>query len=247
MKIKLSDKLKYIAKEYKLGDFVRNLIAVVLGIIITFVGSDWISERNTQKEVEKSIQLVKSELILNRETLKEMGSRVVFEQNAARYLFEYKNKKDEISQDSVKQYLPVIFQWSKYTFINDAMEMLKTSSLIQKIKNKELSLQIIKAYGTIKTAESSFEMYKEYKKQAQDEFNANPQVAACFYNQIKKREKVEYSEENDLSEELYLVLTLPEGLGLLQTMPNILNPKTHFSASIEELDETIAAIDKEYK
>lgn len=30
-------------------------------------------------------------------------------------------------------------------------------------------------------------------------------------------------------------------------MPNILNPKTHFFANIEELDETIAAIDKEYK
>ena len=51
MKIKLKEKIKRISVEYKFGDFFRNFIAVILGIVITFAGSDYISERNTQKEV----------------------------------------------------------------------------------------------------------------------------------------------------------------------------------------------------
>lgn len=245
MKKKLIGRVKQISREYKFGDFFRNFIAVMLGIIITFAGSDWITERNTQKELEKSLQLVKSELLLNKETIQEMGNRVAWEQKAARYLFKYKNKRNEISQDSVNQYLPFLFQWSRFTFTNDAIEMLKTSSLIQKIRNKELALQIIKAYGTIKAVESSFEMYVYYKTQVQDEFNAHPQVKACTYNQIQNRENPDYQEGEDLSEQLRLLFTLPEGLNMLQTIPNIISPKTYYT-SVEEINKVVAAIDKEY-
>lgn len=65
MKTKLIEKIKQISTEYKFGDFIRNLIAVIFGIIITFAGSDCIGEHNTQKEVKESLQLVKSELLLN--------------------------------------------------------------------------------------------------------------------------------------------------------------------------------------
>ena len=162
MKIKLKEKIKRISVEYKFGDFFRNFIAVILGIVITFAGSDYISERNTQKEVEKSLMLVKSELMLNRKEMKSMGETVSFEQNAARYLFQYKNRINEISPDSARMYTPTLFQWNKFEFISDAMEMLKSSALIQKIKNKELSLQIIKVYGTIKSAENIFDIYMNY-------------------------------------------------------------------------------------
>lgn len=245
MKKKLIERVKLISTEYKFGDFFRNFIAVMLGIIITFAGSDWITERNTQKELEKSLQLVKSELLLNKETIQEMGKRVAWEQKAARYLFKYKNKENEVSQDSVNQYLPFLFQWSKFTFTNDAIEMLKTSSLIQKIRNKELALQIIKAYGTIKAVESSFEMYVYYKTQVQDEFNAHPQVKAYTYNQIRNRENPDYQGGDDLSEQLRLIFTLPEGLNMLQTIPNIISPQTYYT-SVEEINKVVAAIDKEY-
>lgn len=44
MKTKLIEKAKQISTEYKFGDFFRNFLAVILGIIITFAGSDWITE-----------------------------------------------------------------------------------------------------------------------------------------------------------------------------------------------------------
>lgn len=247
MKTKLRKKVKQISIEYKFGDFFRNLIAVILGIIITFAGSDWITERNTRKEVKESLQLVKSELLLNRETMQDMGNRIALEQNAARYIFKYKNNPDEVPQDSASKYLPILFQWSKFTFINDAMEMLKTSSLIQKIKNKDLALQIIKTYGSIKVIESSFEMYMHYKSKVQDEFNASLQVKACTFEQIKKRENPNLKWDNNSLEQINLLLfTLPEGLNLLQTIPNIVSPQVYFNSTIE-IDKAIEAIEKEYK
>lgn len=90
MKINLYKKIQDIGTEYKLGDFFRNLIAVILGIVITFVGSDMITEYNTKKEVEKALLLVKSELLINREQIIEMGKQVALEQRAARYLLKYK-------------------------------------------------------------------------------------------------------------------------------------------------------------
>ena len=86
MKINLYKKIQDIGTEYKLGDFFRNLIAVILGIVITFVGSDMITEYNTKKEVEKALLLVKSELLINREQIIEMVKQVALEQRAARYL-----------------------------------------------------------------------------------------------------------------------------------------------------------------
>ena len=38
MKTKLIEKAKQISTEYKFGDFFRNFLAVILGIIITFAG-----------------------------------------------------------------------------------------------------------------------------------------------------------------------------------------------------------------
>ncbi|MCD8182628.1 MAG: hypothetical protein LUE99_05550 [Bacteroides sp.] len=239
------EKIKRISAEYKLGDFFRNFIAVVLGIIITFAGSDWIAERSTQMEVEKSLQLVKSELALNREEMKSMGDRVALEQHAANYLFEHKDNAKEMPADSIRKYFPLPFQWSKFTFTSDAIEMLKTSGLIQKIQSKELALQIIKAYGAIKAAESSFTIYSNIKDQVQNDFNNNPEVKAHTYKLTKQREKTR-DLESDLKKQLHLLFTEPEGLQLLQAIPNIQSPRIYF-ASLKEIDKTIAAIEKEYK
>ena len=243
--MKTTEKIKRISTEYKFGDFFRNFIAVVLGIIITFAGSDWITERNTQKEIKKSLQLVKSELLLNREEMEALRDRIVLEQYAANYLFEHKDNPAEMPQDSIRKYFPLPFQWSKFTFTNDAMEMLKASALIQKIQNKELALQIMKVYGAIKAAEISFDKYSNVKDHVQNEFNDNPKVKALSYSLTKQREKAR-DMESEFEQQLHLLYTQPEGLQLLQAIPNIQSPRI-YQASIEKIDEAIAAIEEECK
>lgn len=66
--------------EYRFGDFFRNFIAVVLGIVITFAGSDLIEERKIRNEVKDALSLVKDEILLSRETIEELMEQELFEQ-----------------------------------------------------------------------------------------------------------------------------------------------------------------------
>ena len=152
MKKKLIEKIKRSAIKGRLGDFTCNFIAVVLGIAITFVGSDMIQEHNKKKEVTQALQLVKSELLINRETIEEMMKIEIFNKEGACYLLQYKDKMNEASSDSLNYYGYFPFQSQNFPPVTDAMEMLRASSVMQNIKNKELAVEIIQAYAVIKNA-----------------------------------------------------------------------------------------------
>ena len=231
MKINLYKKIQDIGTEYKLGDFFRNLIAVILGIVITFVGSDMITEYNTKKEVEKALLLVKSELLINREQIIEMGKQVALEQRAARYLLKYKNKIKEASQDSLKQYSHLPFQSYSISIVNDAMEMLKSSGLIQKINDKKLAIQIIKTYSGIKAAYDYFHSFNTIKKELQDDFAAVPEIKRYFI-------------ESNVTDWDFLFKHL-EAVALVNQIPQIQNVEA-YNQYIASIDETIDAIDKQY-
>ena len=136
MKKKLIEKIKRSAIKGRLGDFTCNFIAVVLGIAITFVGSDMIQEHNKKKEVTQALQLVKSELLINRETIEEMMKIEIFNKEGACYLLQYKDKMNEASSDSLNYYGYFPFQSQNFLPVTDAMEMLRASSVMQNIKNK---------------------------------------------------------------------------------------------------------------
>jgi hypothetical protein len=79
----------------------------------------------------------------------------------------------------------------------------------------------------------------------QNDFNDNPKVKSYAYNLTRLREKTE-DIVKDLGQQLHLLFTLPEGLQLLQAIPNIQSPRI-YQASIEKIDEAIAAIEEECK
>lgn len=76
----------------------------------------------------------------------------------------------EASQDSLDKYAQLPFQMHKPNLTNDAMEMLKASALIQKIDSKELVMQVIHAYSSIKLGEQSFLFFMNTKKEFQSNF-----------------------------------------------------------------------------
>ena len=86
MKKILWKRITLLFKNRRIGDFVCNFTAVVLGIILTFMGSDWIEKRNTQRDVKSALHLVKAELQTNRETILGGKQRVEREIRAAQFL-----------------------------------------------------------------------------------------------------------------------------------------------------------------
>ena len=121
MKTNLIEKVKRMSTEYRFGDFFRNFIAVVLGIVITFAGSDLIEERKIRNEVKDALSLVKDEILLNRETIEELMEQELFEQRGACYLLQYKDSIDKASPDSIEKYGYSPFQSFNPIYIDDAM------------------------------------------------------------------------------------------------------------------------------
>lgn len=235
-------RIKEISAEYKFGDFFRNFIAVLLGILITFVGNDWIEARSTRNEIKKTLQLIESELLLNRDGIRNMGETVALNQRAANYIFENKNKVKSIPCDSVRKYLSPLFQWDVYTLTDDAMEMFKASGLIQKVQDKELVLNIIKAYGTVKVAETYYGVYADHKNQALEKFQENADVKAATYRQIRRQEKTS-DFGGFMDEHLRLLAGEPEGLEFLITIANTQSSQ-NYMYYIGEIDRTIEIIRK---
>lgn len=114
MKKKLKEIITSPTTTRRLGDFICNFTAVVLGIIITFIGSDMIQEHNKKKEVTQALQLVKSELLINKEIIEDMRELEIFNKQGAHYLLQYKDRINETSSDSLNYYNYFLFQSSLF-------------------------------------------------------------------------------------------------------------------------------------
>lgn len=221
-----------ISAEYKFGDFFRNFIAVALGIIITFAGSDWIEERKIQKEIKDALQLVKVEMQTNRETLQSLIERITLEQQGAKYLLKNKDNMQKIPKDSLNKYAALPFQWANFIFSNNAMEMLKASGLIQKIENKELSLQILTIYTEIKEVENAYSKYSEIKKELQNNLDNIPDIKQWSIQATNSRDNWEF------------FFKYPEGIQLVQQIPEIQSTEL-YKNRLEHINEVISFIEKE--
>lgn len=129
--------------------FLLNFMAVVLGIVITFSGEALISSHNEKKEVYSSLDLVKNELQDNLDYIQMADSVLRSYSHAADFLLKYEGHYDKAPIDSLILYTQYAFLMFEVSASQEALELLKTSSLFTKIKDQKLSLDIIHTYGTI--------------------------------------------------------------------------------------------------
>ena len=97
-----------------------------------------IQEHNKKKEVAQALQLVKSELLINRETIEEMMKIEKINKEGACYLLQYKDKMNEASSDSLNYY--GYFPFHSQDFLRSPMlwKCSEPSSVMQNIKTKSL-------------------------------------------------------------------------------------------------------------
>ena len=128
--------------------FFSNLIAVILGIVITFAVQGRIDRLSDRREVDSALRLVRTELAANREDIGLMKEFLEEEQRSAAYLLENRDTLEKCPADSVSYHSGVLFAAVSITLSHDALELLKMSSLFQKIGNNDLSMKVIRAYDT---------------------------------------------------------------------------------------------------
>lgn len=137
------------------ASFLSNVLSVVLGIVITFTIQGMIDRSQEKKDVRSALQLVRTELLTNIDDIGVMCDYLAQERTAAAYILEHRGDLDRCPADSVNFHSGIIFADASISVSQDALELLKSSSLFQKIGNNALSMKIIRAYddcGTIAAA-----------------------------------------------------------------------------------------------
>ena len=82
--MKINNIIKLITS-WKIGDYIRQFSIVMVGLIVTFAGSNMITDYSQSKEIVNALQLVKNELELNKKEVRRITERIQFELKACSY------------------------------------------------------------------------------------------------------------------------------------------------------------------
>ena len=137
------DKIKSTIKGWRLGDYFRQFSIVAAGIIVTFWGSDKVTEHSRQKEVRAAMQLVAEELEYNRKELRNIKHLLDIDRNMSSLLIEHKMDISGIPADTLSKYDKLFNNMSELSYKTDALDVLKGSSLMQYISDKRLLQDVL--------------------------------------------------------------------------------------------------------
>jgi hypothetical protein len=145
-------------KEFAIN-FNISFWSIFLGMICTFVGQGMIDRKANRQEVHSALELVRNELAANLEDINTFVDYLNDERKAVDYFLVNRTKLDKCPVDSVNYHSSMLFADAYITLSNDALELLKVSSLFQKIGNNQLSMDIIRAYDSCEYAVVNFNKF----------------------------------------------------------------------------------------
>lgn len=155
--------------------FFSELVAVILGIVITFAGQGMIDRAHDRKEVRSALQLVRTELISNRQDISYLRDYLNQAQQSAQYLVDnpellkHIDRLDSATLKTVTDHQGMVLAEVSVSLPHDALELLKTSSIFQKIGDNALSLKIIRAYDCCQVMVESIDRHFIAKTTQTDE------------------------------------------------------------------------------
>ncbi len=211
--------------------YLMNFVAVCLGIVITFAGQGLINRHSEKNEVKRSLMLVKNELQDNMTYIGYSDSVLVSLSEAAHFLIRYEGRYDQAPKDSMAAYCNVPLTVFEITHADDALELLKTSSLFTKIKELDLSLEIIHTYGAISDEMAVVRFYHERRSKYLEEA-------------LEGKAKDVLANDNVTAVQLWDAITSSkEGKQYLRELSRL--QMMHSSSEIKNtINSTIALIDK---
>lgn len=211
--------------------YIMNFMAVCLGIIITFAGQGLINRKTERKEVKSSLILVKNELQDNLSYIELADSMLANYSAAAQFLIRYEGRYAEAPEDSLAIYCNIPLTVFEITHSEEALELLKNSNLFTKIKDLDLSLEIIHTYGAIADEMTLVKFYNEHKNNYLDD------AMTCKVKDVLAR-------DNITAEQLWTAITdSREGRQFLRELSRL--QMLHNSSDVKAtIATTIASIDK---
>ncbi|MDL2227750.1 hypothetical protein LJC30_02565 [Odoribacter sp. OttesenSCG-928-L07] len=153
-------------KTKKIVKYLRELSVVVIGVAITFIGSNLINERQKEKELHKHLEAITTELKENLDIVKEKGKFYNYQAELSRYLMSDKPENlntQHIDSLNFKEDYSVIGSFFTLVYKTSALEMLTNSGALNRIKDKRLSQSILDSYASLEVVKHESDAYMNRK------------------------------------------------------------------------------------
>lgn len=150
-------------KQLDLIRYMRELSVVIIGVLITLLITNILSDRARQAEVERALTLVKIELEENLHKIEWAQHKWETEQRVYSLIRQNINHIEKIPVDTLLQYQKVIGDKHSLAVVTDSYEVLKSSLLMQYIKDKDFLSELSKTYGIIGLVGDKLNNYSNIK------------------------------------------------------------------------------------
>ncbi|MCD8029584.1 MAG: hypothetical protein LUF85_01765 [Bacteroides sp.] len=200
-----NDLLNSLFQKKRILSYLSQLSTVVIGILITFAGSGLIERCSRKKELNEVMYAVRNELIINKELLHTSLQFLEQEYTFYKQLDSVRHDIRQLPEDSLQKYRFAPFLSYNRVARKNAMEALKTSGLVQEIKDKDF---LVKLFG-IYTSYEDFQLIRaEYYHDREQ--NILPLIMSADKEQTEKMntgsswETWEYIWENNIARNYFL-------------------------------------------
>ncbi len=160
------NKVKTVIASWRIGDYIRQTSIVVIGVLITFGGSELVTRCSEQKDIKSTMLLIRDELKSNRKNFETVVSEFCEDERLSALLVKHDMNVREIPEDSLKQFRYSLGKIRNFAYIRNALDILKNSMLMQKISDKELLLSLTDIYETLEGYKMSVNGYYNMKEEA---------------------------------------------------------------------------------
>lgn len=154
-------------------EYALQLSVVIIGIVVTFVGSDLISRWSRQRQVKAVMQLLVGELEENREQLREVCASLRYDQQGMLMLMRYDMDVEAVPLDSLERYCYILSRLHAYSPQQNVLEVLKSSDVVSAVGNKQLLVDIFGCYNRLNDFREQVLLYSDRKREAQNHLFTN--------------------------------------------------------------------------
>lgn len=148
---------------WRLGDYLRQLSIIIIGILVTFQGSAWIESARQRRESRELLVMIEEEMNGNMAEIIRARKMLAVEVEAMSFFRRHINDIRSAPRDSIKKYYWLLDYGPSYSYTSNAFEVLKSSPSAANKIDRQLMSSIFLCYDQIKTSLVSLNYYYSSK------------------------------------------------------------------------------------
>lgn len=213
-------------------EYVLQLSVVILGVVVTFVGSGLVERWRQTRGVRTVMQLVVEELKANRSNLEHVCEKLRYDRQGMLMFQQYDMDVDRIPADSLLKYNYIIGAVRDFSPRSDALEVLKASGAIVSVGDKQLLLEVLACYTSLEEFGKNVGFYNKQKIDAMNHLFAN---------------LTDFSMNGNPLESWKSMMNDPLCAAFIGTSAYFFGGDDYFTKNIDDIDHAVAALTEKYR